>query len=173
VARRLSRSHLEAFCLELLADLALRPPFSPQDLCERLARRRGRAIKLQAADLGATTSIGHLVVQEQRDRILYERSAPIAQQATVIYHEVIHLVRDHLSGQTALTCGTPAEEDDTSPGLTGSLYSGWQEWEAEAGGRILAQLSRRRARPDSLLLPSDHPEHGIAAAFGLRATDWT
>jgi hypothetical protein len=172
MAHKLSRRHLEAFCLELLADLALRPPFSPEDLCDRLARRRGRAIKLQAADLGATTSIGHLVVQERRDRILFERSAPAAQQATVIYHEVIHLVRDHLSGQASLTCGTPAE-DDTSPGMSGSLYSGWQEWEAEAGGRILAQLARRRARPDILLLPPDHPEHGIAAAFGLRATDWT
>ena len=172
MAHQLSSGQLQDFCRNLLAELALRPPFTPHELCRRLAEQRGRPLKLQAADLGATTSIGHLVVQEHRDRILYERTAPTAQQATVIYHEVIHLVRDHLSGQAALTCGSPFDEGDDPGPSRFSLYEGWQEWEAEAGARMLTRMARRRARPDSLALPAHHPEHNIAAAFGLRRSDW-
>ncbi|MCF7547361.1 hypothetical protein [Pseudonocardia sp. WMMC193] len=168
---QLSLKALEDLCLDLLLRLELRPPFTPQELCRRLADERGRPIRLQAADLGATASIGHLVVQPNRDRILYEQSAPTAHQATVIYHEVIHLVRDHLAGQDALTCGSLDTEVE-EPGTGASLYEDWQESEAEAGARLLTQLARRRSRPSSLSLPPERPEHGMAAAFGLRRSDW-
>jgi hypothetical protein len=178
MAERMTGQQLRGLCVELVTDLSLRPPFTPWTLCEELARHRGRPIKLQAADLGATSSVGHLVAEGERDRILYERAAPSLQQATVIYHEVIHLTRDHLDGQTALTCGDSLGDDEHDEGgavvttAGGSLYSTWQEWEAEVGSTILMQMSRRRPRPDSLTRAAHPAEHGIAAAFGLRTTDW-
>ncbi|GJF01659.1 hypothetical protein [Pseudonocardia sp. D17] len=168
---RMTGRQLRAFCLKLIADLSLRPPFTPHTLCDRLAQHRGRPLKLQAADLGATASIGHLVAEAERDRILYERAATGVQQATVIYHEVVHLTRGHLVEQSALTCGElldPGELESRELEPAASLYASWQEWEAEAGATFLLQISRRRARPD-VLSSTDHlAELGMAAMFGLQ-----
>jgi hypothetical protein len=165
-----SEEQLRARCVDLVCDLGILPPLDPVALCRRLSERRGRRIRLTAADLGSTTSVGHLVIQTRCDRILYERTAPRPQRDHVIYHEVMHLVLGHLADGEPLTCGSSLFSDggdrDDGP------YSGWQEWEAETGATILSGMARARPRPDRLPMSARPAEQGIAAAFGLVPGGW-
>ncbi|RZQ59658.1 ImmA/IrrE family metallo-endopeptidase [Amycolatopsis suaedae] len=157
-----SVADLHALCQSLVSDLGLSSPFEPHELCQRLAAHRGRPIKIRATDLGATTGVGHLAPARRVDHILVERNAPAPQQALVIYHEVMHLVCDHLEVGDTLTCGLGSADADAS-----GAYDDWREWEAEVGARTLARLGRERPRPNRLPLAAGPAERSIAAAFGF------
>jgi IrrE N-terminal-like domain len=159
-ATPMSMAQLHTLCRSLVDDLGLHPPFGPHELCERLAAHRGRRIKIRATDLGATSGVGHLAPTGHVDRILVERNSPAPQQALVIFHEVMHIVRDHLAVGDTFTCGVT---DDSVAGA----YAEWREWEAEVGARELARLARERPRPNRLLPAAGSAEHSIAAAFGF------
>jgi hypothetical protein len=155
-ATPMSMAQLHTLCTSLVDDLGLTPPFGPDELCKRLAAHRGRRIKVRATDLGATSGVGHLAPTRDVDQILVERNSPAPQQALVIFHEVMHIVRDHLAVGDTFTCGLgPAEEAD------------WREWEAEVGARELARLAQERPRPNRLPPEAGSADHSIAAAFGF------
>ncbi|RZS44488.1 uncharacterized protein DUF955 [Herbihabitans rhizosphaerae] len=160
-AARMTADQLHALCRALVHDLGLRTPFTPRELCQRLGERRDRPIEVRAIDLAATTGVGHLAPLPDADHILVERDAPAPQQAVVIYHEVIHLVRGHLDIGDTMTCGLPAGED------TADAYDDWREWEAEVGARTLSRLARERPRPNQLSREASPADHSIAAAFGF------
>ncbi|GAA1939698.1 hypothetical protein [Amycolatopsis minnesotensis] len=162
----MSEARLRALCRDLVHDLGLGTPFDPDELCRRLADRRGRPIKVRAIDLGATTGVGHLVPKRRADHILVERTAPASQQALVIYHEVIHLVRDHLEVGDTLTCGLAVPDSDTDDDRHGA-YTDWREREAEIGARALSAMSRERPRPNRLPVAAGAADQSIAAAFGF------
>lgn len=161
----LTEEQLRTLCRQFVTDLGLRPPLDPRDLCRVWSQRRGRRVSVTGAELGATTSIGHLVVLEDRDRIFYEKSAPSPQQAHVIYHEVVHLLRGHLDGAEQLSCGVDLEEAPAD-GPRG-LYARWQEWEAEVGATVLSALSQERSRPGHLAADDSEDARALAGAFGL------
>lgn len=167
--RPVPESQLRSMCLRLLSDLDILPPLTPETLCQRLGSARGRRIKLVADELYTTSSVGHLISKARRDLIAYQRRAPRAQQAHVIYHEVMHLVLGHLTDAESLTCGALEESD--SGGQDG-LYARWQEWEAETGATILSELSRQRAHPEWVARAAPTADRGIAAAFGLAEDGW-
>jgi hypothetical protein len=162
-------------CVELLDELEMSPPFDARSLCARLGEVRGRRIRVQAADLGGVTVIGHLLALPGHDRILHDSRAPRAQQEHVVYHEVMHLVLGHLDDEDEpLTCGSLLVDDRTGP-LTSSevLYSDAFEWEAETGATELSRLAALRPRPDEYVAkPQWNAERGVAAAFGLVAPRW-
>nr|WP_225953680.1 ImmA/IrrE family metallo-endopeptidase [Kibdelosporangium phytohabitans] len=140
----------------------MHPPFDAYEFCERLAEHRKRRIKVRATDLGATSGVGHLAPTATVDRIFVERDSPVPQQTLVIYHEVMHIVRDHLATGDSVTCGIgPAENPESG------AYADWREWEAEAGARELARLAGRRPAPNRLTTRAGAAEHSIAAAFGF------
>lgn len=159
----MSEAQLRVLCRDLVHDLGLGTPFDPHELCRRLADRRGRPIKVRAIDLGATTGVGHLVPKRRADHILVEHTAPLSQQALVIYHEVIHLVRDHLDVGDTLTCGLAVPDHDDEQGA----YTDWREREAEIGARTLSAMSRERPRPNRLPVAAGPADQSIAAAFGF------
>jgi hypothetical protein len=144
----LSDVQIRRWCRRLVRDLDLRQPFGADDLCQRVAARRDRPIRVRAVDLGGTTNLGHLIPRRSSDHILVDRSAPAPQRDLVVFHEVVHLLRDHLG--EPLTCADQA-------------YGDWREREAELGARVLAALSTERPRPN-LAGPAEQP---IAAAFGF------
>lgn len=161
---RLTARELRELCLRMLGDLDIVPPLEPELLCERLGEHRGRRIKLIAEEVFTTSSVGHLICKPRQDLIIYQRTAPRAQQAQVIYHEVIHLVRDHLDGSESLTCGALREDAE---GTSYGLYSDWQEWEAETGATVLSELAGRPAHPRLISRRGSTPGDGLAASFGL------
>ncbi|MGI8311689.1 hypothetical protein [Saccharopolyspora hattusasensis] len=156
-------SQMQALCQDLIAALGMRPPLDPVELCHRLGQHRGRRIKVRGVDLGATTSVGHVAQQRRVDSILYERAAPTPQRDLVIFHEVIHLVREHLNVGESLTCGIAASRATNAQGS----YADWREWEAEVGARLLVTMSRQRPRPNDLPTGVGAAERSIAAAFGF------
>jgi hypothetical protein len=161
-ATPMSMAQLHTLCRSLVDDLGLTPPFGPQELCERLAAHRGRRIKIRATDLGGTSGVGHLAPTRNVDQILVERNAPAPQRTLVIFHEVMHIVRDHLAVGDTFTCGVGAAED---PAI--GAYADWREWEAEVGARTLARLAQQRPAPNRLSPAAGSAEHSIAAAFGF------
>jgi hypothetical protein len=169
VTQPMSAAQLRTLCHDVVRDLEMALPLDPFVLCERLGRRRGRPIRVRGADLGATTSVGHLVSQRRVDRILYDTAAPLAQRTLVIYHELVHLVRGHLDAGESLTCGVTLFDEADSDLSQRGMYTDWREWEAETGARILSTMSRARAQPNMLPARPRSAEHGIAAAFGFTA----
>ncbi|ONI90096.1 hypothetical protein ALI144C_03475 [Actinosynnema sp. ALI-1.44] len=158
----MSLAQLRALCRKLVDDLGMHPPFEAYEFCARLAEHRGRRIKVRATDLGATSGVGHLAPTADVDRIFVERDSPAPQQTLVIYHEVMHIVRDHLATGDTVTCGVgPAEDPEAG------AYTDWREWEAEAGARELARLASQRPAPNRLTQAAGSVEHSIAAAFGF------
>ncbi len=167
-----TEEQLRAVCAELLEDLGLPAPYNAWQFCERLGENRGRRVRVQAADLGGVTVIGHLLALSGHDRILHDSRAPRVQQELVIYHEVMHLVLGHLDDtDDSLTCGSLLVEDETGDGVP--QHSLAHEWEAETGATELARLGMLRQRPDEYVAQSRwHAERGVAAAFGLVAPRW-
>jgi hypothetical protein len=168
----MSQERIRTLCQDMVHELGIRPPFGPHELCRRLGDSRGRPIKIRATDLGATTSVGHLVPRRRVDHILVEQTAPASQQALVIYHEVIHLLRGHLDVGESLTCGLAVPADDTGQSGHGA-YADWREREAEIGARTLSAMSRERPRPNVLPMAAGPADQSIAAAFGFTARDRT
>ncbi|CAM3311681.1 ImmA/IrrE family metallo-endopeptidase [Kibdelosporangium persicum] len=161
-ATPMSMAQLHTLCRNLVEDLGLNAPFGPHELCERLAAHRGRRIKVRATDLGATSGVGHLAPTRDMDRIFVEKNSPAPQQTLVIFHEVMHIVRDHLQIGDTFSCGVGSAED-----LVTSAYGDWREWEAEVGARELARLAQERPRPNRLPPAAGSAEQSIAAAFGF------
>jgi hypothetical protein len=171
--RPLSTVQLRELCGQLLRELDILPPFSPEQLCQRLGAVRGRRIKLVGDELYTTASVGHLIAKSRTDLIAYQRTAPRLHQAHVIYHEVMHIVCGHLDEAGALTCGAlDADPDELIPAddSSGGLYGHWQEWEAETGATILSELASLRARPHAITKNAGRSDRAIAAAFGLSDT---
>lgn len=144
----LSDDRIRHWCRRLVRDLDMRPPFGADELCHRLAARRDRPLRVRAVDLGGTTNVGHLVLKRRADHILVDQGAPAPQRDLVVFHELVHLLREH--GDEQLACASPA-------------YGDWREREAEVGARVLAALAAERSRPN-LAGPA---ERSIAAAFGF------
>lgn len=165
--RPLTHQQLRGFVAQLLDELDVRPPLTPEALCGALGAARGRRIKLVGSELNTTASVGHLIAMPRRDVIAFQSSATRAQQIQVIHHEVMHLACGHLDGEQALMCGA-LEESDSG----GGLYANWQEWEAETGATILSELTQTRSRSRATARAHSAADQGLGAAFGLTNSDW-
>lgn len=81
----------------LLRELDLDVPLDVHELCQRLAQRRGRAIKLCAYPLPTPGAFGLWVGTADTDYILYHRDTTVAHQEHIILHEIGHIISGHNS----------------------------------------------------------------------------
>jgi hypothetical protein len=165
----LNVDQLNEWSEDLIRTHSVPMPLDPYVLCDKIARHRGRAIKVRAVDLGATTAIGHLISKRRTDIILCDVAAPTSQRTAIICHEIVHLLRHGIDSGTSLMCGIgPFELVNSPTSVSADMYADWREWEAETGARILTAMTYRRPRPDR---PAEigNAERSLAAAFGLRA----
>ncbi|HEV7827451.1 MAG TPA: hypothetical protein VGP04_01105 [Pseudonocardiaceae bacterium] len=136
----MNQHELRRLCRGVLRDFNISSPVDAQLLCERLARARGREIRLIARDLPCSAAFGALVPMPTRDLIIYPRRIAHPYRQHIIFHELMHLIRGHgsASGPRKLfVCGRPP---GNPPGVKHrqNLCDDWQEWEAETGATILA-----------------------------------
>ncbi|MEV4642155.1 hypothetical protein AB0J80_32880 [Actinoplanes sp. NPDC049548] len=144
--RRHCASRLAALELPATADLTV--------LCEHLARRRGRPIRLLPMPLSEARPCGLWLALPDVDLIAYESGTNRLHQEHIVAHELAHLICGHanLSGGPGLD--TRALFPDLDPKLVRALlqrshYSDDQEQEAEVmASMLLSRLSRPPAAPD-------------------------
>lgn len=163
---------LRQLCRDVLGDLSVRPPLDADVLCERLGEVRGRPITLIPRDLPVSGAFGCLVPMPRKDLIIYQRQTTRPHQWHIIFHEVLHLLRGHLStggDGRPLLCGELFAGTGTAgqhtAGQPPTLYDRWQEWEAETGAIILSEWVGVSADPASLHAGT-RAERAIARAFG-------
>jgi hypothetical protein len=121
-------------------------PFDARVLCEKVAARRGRPIRLVPMD-GLTGVCGLWVATATTDLIFYEQVTTPPHQEHIILHELSHVLCDHHHSSAALG----SQVDELLPNLDPAMvhrvlgragYSSEEEREAE----LLASLIRERAR---------------------------
>jgi hypothetical protein len=122
-------------CRTLLRELDVRPPLDVRDLCARLARRRGRPIRLVAHPIKVPGPFGLWFMTASMDVIFYQRETTRPHQDHIILHEIGHLVADHPSDEgddQAWEALTP-EERPAQPqrALRRTCYDSAYEREAE------------------------------------------
>lgn len=82
---------------QLLRELDLDAPLDVSVLCERLAQRRGRPIRLMPYALPVPGVFGLWVGTASTDYILYQNATTPAHQDHIILHEVGHIISGHSS----------------------------------------------------------------------------
>ncbi|HEY3682482.1 MAG TPA: hypothetical protein VGL93_05560 [Streptosporangiaceae bacterium] len=135
----------------LLRDLPRPVPFDVHTLCEGVAARRGRPIRLIPMS-GLTGMCGMWVATDTMDLVFHESSTTPPHREHIILHELAHILCDHYPVSL-----DPAERAAMlMPGLDPALvrrvlgragYSTAEEREAE----LLASLIRQRDVPSRTL----------------------
>ena len=149
----LRQRRLHRRCLARLRDLPLPTPFDVHELCDGVATRRGRPIRLLPV-AGLTGVCGLWIATDTTDLICYERDTTRPHQDHIILHELSHVLCDHyplsLPGKTDTTALFPDLDPTMVRAVLGRAgYTTHEEREAET----LASLIRQRAttRPDGTL----------------------
>ncbi|MGW5643688.1 hypothetical protein [Saccharopolyspora sp. NPDC003762] len=91
--------HLRQGVKELLRELEIDAPLEVPELCGRLAKRRGREIKLRPYPLPVPGAFGLWIGTTDADYILYQSKTTTAHQDHIILHEVGHIISDHPSNE--------------------------------------------------------------------------
>lgn len=85
---------------QLLRELQITPPLDVRVLCDRLARRRERPIRLVPYPLPVPGAFGLWVGTTDADYVLYQKDTTTAHQEHIILHEVGHIISGHNSDET-------------------------------------------------------------------------
>lgn len=125
-------------------------PFDARALCERVAARRGRPIRLVPMD-GRAGVCGLWVATDTTDLFFYERVTTPPHQEHIILHELGHLLCDHHHASSTRGPALGPAFEQLLPSLDPQMvhrilgragYTSEEEREAE----LLASLIRQRAR---------------------------
>ncbi|GAA0477768.1 hypothetical protein ABZ951_23250 [Streptomyces sp. NPDC046215] len=144
-------------------------PFSAHTLCARLARQRGRPLRLLALPTPTVpgTPSGILLATESEDFILYDAQTSPLHQEHIIVHEIGHLVCNHRSATDDrehfrhLDISDPRSLRQVLPRIR---YGDEQEQEAEMIATLILEAAGRVPAPTLL----SGMLGGLEAAMGLR-----
>jgi hypothetical protein len=126
-------------------------PFEVDALCNRIAARRGRPIRLLPI-AGLTGVCGLWIATDATDIIFYEQDTTPPHREHIVLHELSHLVCDHYPASLSLAEQARMLLPDLDPALVRRVlgrtgYSSEQEREAE----LLASLIRQRGHAGTTL----------------------
>ncbi|PRY45156.1 hypothetical protein [Umezawaea tangerina] len=163
--RPLRGRRLRERCAAVLRDLPLPVPFDAHALCEQVAARRGRPMRLIPMP-GLTGVCGMWVATTTADLVFYERETTLPHREHIILHELSHVLCDHYPVSTSLAEQArlllPGLDPEVVSRVLGRAgYSSAEEREAET----LASLIRQREVPagsltDRLRAALDDNGHG-------------
>lgn len=134
-------------CLALVRRLELPRPFDVATVCERLARDRGRAIRLVPLDLPPGGLSGAWVATDRADYVLYQSKTSRLHQDHIVLHEIGHMLCGHESGRTgeeAISSALPhLDPKVVRQVLCREHYTSSEEEEAEiVASIVLDQVAR-------------------------------
>jgi hypothetical protein len=135
----MKRRHIRRKCSDLIRSLNLTVPFSVEDLCQQVAERRQRTIRLAPLAFPASGPAGLLVSTASVDYVFYEAHTTITHQTHVVVHELGHLLWGHDYtglGEGDHDEGSSLVPDDIDPTLIEHIlgrtqYSRPEEYAAE------------------------------------------
>jgi hypothetical protein len=140
--RMVRRWRLRRRCLARLRDLPLPEPFDVHALCQEVAERRGRPIRL-VPTAGITGVCGLWIATDTMDLICYEIDTTRPHQEHIILHELSHVLCEHYPVELPTRTLLPNLDPAMVRAVLGRAgYSTDEEREAET----LASLIRQRAR---------------------------
>lgn len=84
---------------ELLRELDIGAPLDVRLLCERVADRRDRSIRLVPYPLPTPGAFGLWIATTDEDYVLYQRDTTLAHQEHIILHELGHIISEHGSDE--------------------------------------------------------------------------
>ncbi|MGW0589621.1 MAB_1171c family putative transporter [Streptosporangium sp. NPDC002607] len=134
-------------CDEILSELPLPMPFDAGKLCDTVARRRSRTIRLEPMR-SRRGVMGLWVAVDGADLIFYEQVTTPPHQEHIILHELSHLLCGHdvtdLSAAEQVRLLMPnLDSGMVHRVLSRGSYSGVEEREAELLASLIMQRSRR------------------------------
>ena len=97
----MSDRKLRKRCRTLLRELDVRPPLDVRELCARLARQRGRPIRLVDHPIKVPGPFGLWFMTESMDVIFYQQQTTRPHQDHIILHEIGHIIAEHPSDEGA------------------------------------------------------------------------
>ena len=142
----MSRRQLHRRCAALLRELRMPVPFDARALCDQVAARRGRPIRL--IPVGKLTGVcGLWIATDTMDLIFYEQRTTPPHQEHIILHELSHLLCHHNPESTSLAVQAQHLVPNLAPELVRRIlgragYSTMEEREAET----LASMIRQHAK---------------------------
>ncbi|WP_160310884.1 hypothetical protein [Streptomyces sp. 150FB] len=159
----MKRRYIRRICGDLIQDLDLTAPFSVDDLCEQVAERRRRRIRLAPLAFPASGPVGLLVSTAAVDYVFYEVHTTTTHQTHIVVHELGHLVWGHSSSgpgeDSPHDSGSSLFSEDIDPVLIGHMlgrtqYSRPEEYAAEY---FATQVLRMVSGPplDTAAVPAD------------------
>ncbi|MGW3964193.1 hypothetical protein ACWED2_30565 [Amycolatopsis sp. NPDC005003] len=143
-------------CEALINGLDLPDPFDIRSLCDRLAAKRHRPIRLAQMALPADSPGGLLVSTKSADYIFYDCRISSMHQLHVIAHEIGHLLWEHRAGGGDAEASRSLLPDDFSPALIRNMlgrshYDDPEEYAAEVFATlILPRVSSWSPEPPSV-----------------------
>ncbi|MFF1695526.1 hypothetical protein ACFVXC_18115 [Streptomyces sp. NPDC058257] len=155
--------NLRQRCEAVLDELQLPRSDSAHQLCQHVARRRGRPIHLHAlpAEGRADGACGAWLATDTDDHVFFEPGTTRPHRDHIILHEISHMLLDHQHPLTAESGPARAFLPDLDPQLIRRLlrraaHTTQHEQEAEMLASLVLSRSLHRAR---------HPSHGTAQAL--------
>lgn len=154
---------------QLLRELNMGAPLDVPLLCQRLAERRDRQIRLVPYPLPTPGAFGLWIGTADEDFILYQRDTTVAHQEHIILHELGHIISGH---------GSDEDDDDIweqiFPDIPATVvlralrregYSAGCEREAEMVATVIKEWATLLDRLNMRYKRDAAPERRLAAAF--------
>lgn len=130
-------------CLRLIAGLDVPVPFDVDDLCARVAARRGRPLRLVPVETtGEDQLSGFWAGYAEDDVIVFESGTTPYHRACIVLHELGHILFDHHPASDLATDVADAVPDASGAALRmlgRHAYPDLEEQEAETFATLLLE----------------------------------
>lgn len=139
-------------CEQILRDVAVPAPFTPESLFADLARRRGRPIEVHLVDTPVSGPCAAWISLADKDHVLVERGSDPLHRMHMLLHEWAHIVCGHRGVLSAVPDWSRLLPD-LDPAMVRQVlgrrsYTETEEAEAEMmASVILAHPDRRLPQP--------------------------
>lgn len=90
---------LRRWCRAMLNELDIHPPLDVAELCRRVAKQRGRSIRLLPHPIPVPGPFGVWIATAQADYIVYQQETTTSHQAHIVLHELGHILAGHSSDE--------------------------------------------------------------------------
>jgi hypothetical protein len=131
---------LRRWCKHQLRALNLQPPLRIEVLCQRLAKRRERPIRLVAYPMPVPGPFGVWIGTGSADYIFYQSETTRLHQDHIILHEVGHIIAGHHNDDTEGNHWQQMMPDISPESIRRALQRTYYDTEQEREAEMLATM---------------------------------